>query len=76
MPRKTNDQPRPEAREDKALRTRLAGFEERWESYLAAADQDPVKLALKDPIDGPPLTVRLDAVGITSHLFPAMPIWL
>jgi pimeloyl-ACP methyl ester carboxylesterase len=60
------------AREDEALGTRLAGFEERWESYLAAADRDPVEIALKNPLDGSRLSIRLDAAGIMNCVYAGL----
>jgi pimeloyl-ACP methyl ester carboxylesterase len=60
------------AREDTALRTRLDGFEDRWRQLLESANQKPIELSLKNPMDGKPLSLRLDAAGIMNCAYAGL----
>ncbi len=60
------------AREDATLRTQLEGFEDRWRRLLESADRKPIELLLKNPMDGKPLSLRLDAAGIMSCAYAGL----
>ncbi len=60
------------ARENEQLRLKLNGFEDRWRRCLEAANLQPVVLALKNPIDGKPLSVRLDGAGIMNCVYAGL----
>jgi pimeloyl-ACP methyl ester carboxylesterase len=60
------------AREAATLRSRLDGFEARWEGFLKAANRRPPEIALKDPVNGRPLSLRLDAAGIMNCVYAGL----
>jgi pimeloyl-ACP methyl ester carboxylesterase len=60
------------ARETAPLRSRLAGFEARWEGFLKAANRQPIEIAVKDPVNGRPLSLRLDAAGIMNCVYAGL----
>lgn len=60
------------ARESEPLRERLEGFEDRWARFLEEANRRPLEMALKNPIDGTPLAIRLDAAGIMNCIYAGL----
>jgi pimeloyl-ACP methyl ester carboxylesterase len=60
------------ARENEPLRARLEGFEERWNRFLEAANLQPIDMTVKDPLDGRPFPLRLDAAGIMNCVYAGL----
>ncbi len=60
------------ARESEPMRPRLEGFEERWRGFLEAANRRPIGLTLRNPVDGRPLPVQLDAAGIMNGVYAGL----
>ncbi len=60
------------ARENQPLQARLEGFDGRWRRFLEAANLRPIDVALKDPVDGRPISVRLDAAGVMNCVYAGL----
>jgi pimeloyl-ACP methyl ester carboxylesterase len=59
-------------REDESLRARFPRLRERFLKLLDEANRRPVELALRDPVDGGPLTLTLDGAGIMNCLYAGL----
>jgi len=58
--------------EDAFLREHCPDLRNRFRDLLTAANRDPVPIAIKNPMDGTPLTVRLDGAGIMNCVYAAL----
>jgi pimeloyl-ACP methyl ester carboxylesterase len=58
--------------EDAYLREHCPDLRNRFRDLLTAANRHPVQIAIKNPMDGTPLTVRLDGAGIMNCVYAAL----
>ncbi len=58
--------------EDERLRTRFPELRERFRRLLAEANRRPLEVALKDPLDGKPLSLRIDGVGVMNCIYTGL----
>ncbi len=59
-------------REDERLRTRFPELRERFFRLLAEANRRPLEIALKDPLDGKSLSLRIDGVGVMNCIYTGL----
>jgi pimeloyl-ACP methyl ester carboxylesterase len=59
-------------REDERLRARFPELREKFFRLLAEANRRPLEIALKDPLDGNPLSLRLDGAGVMNCLYAGL----
>ena len=60
------------AREDDRLRDRCSDLKARFLRRLAQANRHPIKVAIRNPMDQTPLTVRLDGAGIMNCVYAGL----
>jgi len=58
--------------EDAFLREHCPDLWNRFRGLLTVANRHPVPIAIKNPMDGTPLTVRLDGAGIMNCVYAAL----
>jgi pimeloyl-ACP methyl ester carboxylesterase len=58
--------------EDERLRTRFPELRERFYRLLAEANRRPLEITLKDPLDGKPLSLRIDGVGVMNCIYTGL----
>jgi pimeloyl-ACP methyl ester carboxylesterase len=59
-------------REDESLRTRFPGLRARFFRLLGEANRQPLAVTIKNPLDGSPLALTLDAAGIMNCLYAGL----
>lgn len=58
--------------EDAFLKERCPDLPSRFRSLLATANQKPLTVTIKNPVDGTPLAVRLDGAGLMNCVYAAL----
>lgn len=58
--------------EDAFLREHCPDLRNRFLGLLTKANRHPVQVAIKNPMDGAPLTVRLDGAGVMNCVYAAL----
>jgi pimeloyl-ACP methyl ester carboxylesterase len=59
-------------REDESLRARFPDLRERFFRLLAEADRRPLEIAIKNPVDGTPISLSLNGAGIMNCLYAGL----
>ena len=59
-------------RTDDHLRERCSDLKDRFFRFLAEANRRPIEMAIKNPLDGTSLTIRLDGVGIMNCIYAGL----
>ena len=60
------------ARKDERLRDRCSDLKARFLKWLAQANRRPIQVAIRNPVDQTPLTVRLDGAGIMNCVYAGL----
>ncbi len=59
-------------RENETLRARFPGLRDRFFRLLADANRQPLEISIKNPLDGAPISLKLDGAGIMNCMYAGL----